>query len=39
MEETCPGLHFLMKHPWAGGVFGEMLNNGELKVGDAVRWE
>ncbi|MBN1219286.1 MAG: MOSC domain-containing protein [Anaerolineae bacterium] len=38
MDETLPGLREAMAHNWSGGVFGEVLDNGEIAVGDPVGW-
>ena len=38
MEKTCPGLKEALQPHWRGGVFGEVLENGEIRVGDAVAW-
>lgn len=38
MEEAWPGLQAAMSRSWAGGAFGEVLNDGEILVGDPVRW-
>lgn len=38
MEEACPGLHAVMSRPWAGGAFGEILDDGEIVVGVPLRW-
>ncbi len=38
MEEACPGLQAAMSLAWAGGAFGEVLDDGEILVGDPVRW-
>ena len=38
MEEACPGLQQAMYAEWAGGAFGEVLDDGSIAVGDMVRW-
>ena len=38
MEEACPGLQEAMSRAWAGGAFGEVLDDGEIVVGDPVVW-
>lgn len=38
MEETWSGLQKAMGEPWAGGAFGEVLDDGEILVGDPVSW-
>ena len=38
MEAAWPGLQEAMKADWAGGVFGEVLDDGEINIGDPVGW-
>ena len=38
MEEICEGLQKAMRQSWTGGAFGEVLDNGEILVGDLVSW-
>lgn len=38
MEEAWPGLQQAMSRAWAGGAFGEVLDDGEISVGASVRW-
>lgn len=38
MEEACPGLQQAMYANWAGGAFGEVLDDGAIAVGDIVCW-
>lgn len=39
MEEACPGLREALLPNWRGGAYGEVLRNGEIRVGDAVEWK
>ena len=39
MEEAHAGLQKAMEHDWAGGVYGEVLENGVIQLGDVVSWE
>ena len=36
MEAAVPGLRDAMSVPWGGGAHGEVLDDGEIAVGDAV---
>jgi MOSC domain-containing protein YiiM len=39
MEAAVPGLQDAMSVPWGGGAFGEVLDDGEIAVGDLVEIE
>ena len=39
MEAAVPGLKTAMSVPWGGGAFGEILDDGEITVGDPVALE
>ena len=39
MDDALPGLRRALQPEWRGGVFGELLDDGEISVGDAVRWQ
>jgi MOSC domain-containing protein YiiM len=39
MEEALPGLRQAMRVNWGGGVFAEVLDDGEIVVGDEVVWD
>jgi MOSC domain-containing protein YiiM len=38
MDEACPGLRDALAVDWGGGAYGQVLNDGEIAVGDSVRW-
>ena len=39
MEEAHAGLQALMRERWGGGAFAEVLDGGEIQVGDVVEWD
>lgn len=39
MEEALQGLREAMKPNWNGGVYGEVLDDGRIEIGDTVSWE
>ena len=39
MEAAAPGLQQAMSVPWGGGAHGEVLDDGEIVVGDVVELE
>jgi MOSC domain-containing protein YiiM len=38
MDEALPGLRGAMARNWSGGVFAQVLDDGEIAVGDEVAW-
>jgi MOSC domain-containing protein YiiM len=38
MDEAFPGLRRALQADWGGGVFAEVLDDGEIRVGDPVEW-
>ena len=39
MDEALPGLREAMEVDWGGGIFAEVLEGGEIAVGDEVSWD
>jgi MOSC domain-containing protein YiiM len=39
MDEALEGLREALKPNWGGGAYGEVLDDGRIKVGDAVSWD
>jgi MOSC domain-containing protein YiiM len=38
MDQALPGLRRVMQADWGGGVFAEVLDDGEIAIGDPVDW-
>ena len=38
MDKAWPGLREAMYDKWAGGAFGEILDDGKIMVGDPIQW-
>ncbi len=38
MDEALPGLKAARWPNWGGGAFGEVLDDGQIAVGDLVAW-
>jgi MOSC domain-containing protein YiiM len=39
MDEACNGLRAALDPHWRGGAFGEVLDDGEIVIGDVVDWD
>ena len=39
IEVSAPGLRQSMQHDWRGGVYAEVLDDGDIATGDLVTWE
>jgi MOSC domain-containing protein YiiM len=38
MEEVIPGLRTAMYPDWAGGAFAQVIEDGDVRIGDPVEW-
>lgn len=38
MDDAHPGLQEALRPDWRGGIYGEVLESGEVSVGDEVSW-
>jgi len=38
MDEAFPGLRKALEPDWRAGAYGELLDDGEIRVGDPVEW-
>lgn len=38
MDKACPGLRERLARNWRGGAYGEILADGEIRIGDQVTW-
>lgn len=38
MEEAAPGLQDALRDEWGGGAFAQVLEGGEIAVGETVEW-
>ena len=39
MDEALPGLRAALSPHWGGGAYAEILNDGEIRVGEEVQWD
>ncbi len=39
MDEALEGLRDALRENWGGGAYGEILDDGQIAIGDEVCWE
>jgi MOSC domain-containing protein YiiM len=39
IDRAVPGLANALRPDWGGGAYGEVLSDGDIRVGDCVAWE
>lgn len=39
MDEALPGLRAALSPHWGGGAYAEILDDGEIRVGEEVQWD
>ena len=39
MEDALPGLQAAMRERWGGGAYAQVIEGGEISVGDEVAWD
>ena len=39
MEDAHAGLQALMRERWGGGAYAEVVDGGEIRIGDEISWE
>lgn len=39
MDEAADGLRAALRDHWGGGVYAEVIDDGEIAIGDAVGWD
>ena len=39
MDDALPGLEAAMRERWGGGVYAEVIEGGDISVGDEVEWD
>jgi MOSC domain-containing protein YiiM len=39
MDEACSGLQQALRSHWRGGACAEVIEGGEIRIGDEAAWE